>query len=675
MALIAVNKIGKHYGGPLLFKDITLEVERGLKAGILGQNGTGKSTLLRIMAGELEATDGQVFRQRDAVIAYQAQELRYEPDATVMDEMRRVYAGDYDRARKIAALEETLAVDQAEDARRRTLAEYERLTHEHDTRSGYDLDRKIESVLSGLGLPESAWEQRIESFSGGERNIVGLARILLLNPDVMLLDEPSNHLDMDGIEWFIQFVRNTSAAVVMVSHNRHLLDAYAQEIWELRSTKLTRWAGNYSDFVRQKEEALALQEREYKSQQRLIKQLEFQARRLKDMAKAYNDPGQAKRAKAMEMRVEQMEKVDRPDRGEDRFRASFGSGKHRGHIAMSVKDFSFAYGESGVRSPASGVESPNSQDSGPGTQDRHRVIFEKACLEIEHGERVCLVGPNGSGKTTLFNEILKKADWDNPTLRLGKGVKLGSYSQLHDVLDHDASLIDWACAATGLLFQPASELLHRFMFDRDDLKRPVSTLSGGEKSRLQLARLVHAKVNFLMLDEPTNHLDIQACEQLEEMLDEFDGTLLVISHDRYFLDKLVNRVVEVRDRRLQSFDGSFAAWYTERYSDREARRKTALQLHSQREAATVRGAAAQEREEKKARQRELHRLRTQLRSLEEKIAKLESRQAELSAQLETAFSGASDALHARELSRDFEALGVEIKGLYAQWEELAAQVE
>ncbi len=652
MALISLNRVGKHYGGPLLFSDITLDVERGLKAGILGQNGTGKSTLLRIMAGELEPADGQVFRKREAVISYQAQELRYEPGATVMDEMRRVFAVDYARAARLAALEDALAQDLTDEERARALADYERLRHEHETRDGDDLDRRIEAVLSGLGLPQSAWEQPIESFSGGERNIVGLARILLIKPDVMLLDEPSNHLDMDGIEWFIDFVRKTEAAVVMVSHNRHLLDAFAHEIWELRRARLTRWAGNYTDFARQKEEALALQERRYHSQQRLIRRLEFQARRLKDMARAYDDPGQAKRAKAMEMRIEQMEKVERPDRGEDRFRAGFGGGRHRGHIALTVKDFSFACG-------------------GPGEE---RVIFDKACLEVEHGERLCLVGPNGSGKTTLFNAILREANWENPVLRLGKGVKLGSYSQLHDVLDHDATLIDWACAATGLLFQPAGELLHRFLFTRDDLQRAVKTLSGGEKSRLQLARLVHAKVNFLMLDEPTNHLDIQACEQLEEMLDEFEGTLLVISHDRYFLDKLVNRVVEVRDRKLETFEGGFGAWYAMRYSDREQRRKTALQLHSQKEAASARGAAALEREEKKVRQRELHRLRTQLRALEEKIARLEARQAELSAQMESAFAGAGGAAQGIELSRDFEALGAEIQSLYAQWEILAAQV-
>jgi ATP-binding cassette subfamily F protein 3 len=677
MALVTLSHVTKHFGGPVLLNDVTLDIDPGQKVGIIGQNGTGKSTLLRIIAGQLEPTDGEVFRQRGCALAYQAQELSYTPGSTVFDEMRRVFAADVAREKRLAELEHELAEGHG------NLAEYERLQHEHHASNAYDLDRRIEAVLNGLGLPQTAFDQRIDSFSGGERNIIGLARIVLTRPQVMLLDEPSNHLDMDGIEWFIEFVRKSEAAMIMVSHNRHMLDACVNEIWELRSRRITRWAGNYSDFVRQKEEADALQERQYHAQQRMIKRLEFQARRLKDMAKAYDDPGQAKRAKALEMRIEQMEKVEKVDRGDRRFHATFAGGDRHGRIALAIKDFSFAY--QGSDSAQLAVPDPfPSPEKGIGTISANdaqtvpvppRIIFDRANLDIEYGDRVALVGPNGSGKTTLFREILKHATWENETLRLGKSARLGDYSQLHDVLDHNASLIDWTCAATGLIFQPASELLHRFLFKRDDLERPISTLSGGEKSRLQLARLVHAKVNFLMLDEPTNHLDIQACEQLEEMLEEFDGTLLIISHDRYFLDKLVTRVVEVRDRKLEAFDGKFAQWWETRHKEAVERKRGALQLHSQKNAAEQgRSSGAIEREERKARQREMHRMRTQLRALEEKISKLEARQAELSKQLEAAFTGGG-APEALVLSRDFEDLCAEIKGLYAQWEELAASLE
>src|SRR6185503_12981355 len=304
-----------------------------------------------------------------------------------------------------------------DDDKRKSLDEYERLQRDHDASGGYDAERRIATVLSSLGLPEDAWHQPIEGFSGGERNAIGLARVLLSEPDVMLLDEPSNHLDMEGVEWFLDFVRRCESAVVMVSHNRHLLDATVETIWEVRGGEVAVWTGNFSDFQRQKAEALAREERRYETQQRLIERIEFQARRLLDMARAYDEPGQARRAKSMLKRLEMMEKVERPDAADRRFHATLAGGKRHGRIALAVKDFSFAYGE--------------------------RVLFDHADLEIEYGERVCLVGPNGSGKTTLFRNVLDHASWENATLRLGASVKVGEYRQLHDVLDHAQTLLRW----------------------------------------------------------------------------------------------------------------------------------------------------------------------------------------------------------------------------------------
>ncbi|MBX3459639.1 MAG: ATP-binding cassette domain-containing protein [Planctomycetes bacterium] len=719
MPLVTISKLSMHYGGPDLLRGVSLDIEPGTKIGLIGQNGTGKSTLLKLIAGEIEATDGQVFRQRNLRLAYQTQELHAAPGATAWSEMRTLFADSINREQRLRVLEERLA--KGEDL----LAEYERLQHEHESSGGYDVDRRIEQVLTGLGLPQTAWHQPIQTFSGGERNIIALARIVLLEPDLMLLDEPSNHLDMDGIEWFIRFLRTTRAAVVMVSHNRHLLDTTVGEIWELHSRKITRWTGGYSDFARQKAEALALQERQYKAQQRLIKRIQFQARRLLDMARAYDDPGQAKRAKAMLMRIEQMDKIEAPDRSENRFHASLGDGRFRGHLALAIEGLTISVGAgSQVPSPES-----NTTDAPPGTRDtgpalarqhrtpntEHRTLLQDTSLTIEYGQRVALVGPNGSGKTTLFNAILHHADWEHPDidvqegafhiagrLRTGKAARIGNYSQIHQhVLDEGATLIEWFMRATGLEFQPATLMLHRFLFSRDDLTRPIATLSGGEKSRLQLARLVHEQVNFLMLDEPTNHLDIQACEQLEEMLDEFEGTLLVISHDRYFLDKLVNRVVEIKDGQLVPFEGDFAKWWQKRHAQpasagdagnrspersrsdipegREATRRgrrgePGPHLQSQASAAQT---AKQQREDQKAHQREQHRLRTELRTLEARIEKLEVKQKELEMALAHAFSaqGQQSAEEALKLNEAFEHVRQQIQQAYHQWETLAAAIE
>jgi ATP-binding cassette subfamily F protein 3 len=649
MPLLSLSHVTMHFGGPLLADDVTLAVERGEKIGVVGRNGAGKSTLLKLLAGEHDSVAGQVLRQRGVRVAYQAQELVCAPGATIWEEMRRVYRDEFARAERLQALEHRLAEDLPDDEKRRVLAEYERLQRDHTASGGYDAERRIATVLSSLGLPEDAWHQPIDGFSGGERNAIGLARVLLAEPDVMLLDEPSNHLDMEGVEWFLEFVRRSDAAVVMVSHNRHLLDATVSRIWEVGGGRVAEWAGNFSDFQRQKAEALALQERQYETQQRLIRRIEFQARRLLDMARAYDEPGQARRAKSMLKRLEMMEKVERPQTEEQRFHASLSGGKRHGRIALTVKDFDHAYGE--------------------------RVLFDKANLEIEYGERVCLVGPNGSGKTTLLRAVLDRATWEDKTLRLGASVKAGEYRQLHDVLDHAKTLLRWTADVTGLDDREAAKLLHRFLFTRDDLDRAIGTLSGGEKSRLQLARLSHAKVNFLVLDEPTNHLDFESCEQLEEMLRDYDGTLLVVSHDRYFLDKLVTRVVEVQERKLVSQVGSFADWW-QRKRDSGTMRKSALELRSRKAAADESALALRaEREERKARDRDQRRIRKDMAALEKRIEALELRQAELSEKIEAAFGASQDRLLGEQLSRELRDVQTDIGKLYGEWETLAAAVE
>jgi ATP-binding cassette subfamily F protein 3 len=362
------------------------------------------------------------------------------------------------------------------------------------------------------------------------------------------------------------------------------------------------------------------------------------------MANAYDDPKQAKRAKAMMKRIEQMEKVDRPDRSERRFHATLTGGDRHGRIALDVTDFDFAWGE--------------------------RVLFEGADLEIEFGERVCLVGPNGSGKSTLMKQILTEGGWENPMLRLGKSVRVGEYRQFHDVLDHDATVLDFTMQVTGLLRTPAADLLHRFLFTREDLDRSIATLSGGEKSRLQLARLVADNVNFLLMDEPTNHLDIQACEVLEEMLEEFPGTLLVISHDRYFLDRLVNRVVEVRDKKLVSHRIGFADWWRREFVPRGESRRGALEDRTE-SAAGKKEQARREYERQRERQREDSRRRSRLAKLEVRIGELEERERELAAFLADAWTEGVDPTEIRERQVEFEAVREELAGSLDEWEGLA----
>lgn len=647
MALVALDRVSMHYGGPVLLDQVSLEVGPGARVGVIGPNGCGKSTLLRILAGELEPAAGTVLRERGARVAMQAQEPQgTRAELSVFEEMRVVFAQAQEREGRLRRIEERLAVAGEPAERDALLADYARVEREHHSDGGYDVDRRIATMLSALGVPEASWTRPFASFSGGERSVLGLARVLLAEPDVLLLDEPSNHLDMEGVEWFIEFLAECAGAVVMVSHNRHLLDASVDVVWEVGGGRVVPWTGSYADYVRQKEEARALQERQYEVQQRLVRRIEFQARRMKDMANAYDDPGQARRARSMLKRLERLETVERPDAGPRRFHVHLKGTGAEGRLALAVRDLTLVRGE--------------------------RTLLEGATLEIEQGERVALVGPNGSGKTSLLNAVLAEGAWENPVLRLGKSVKAAAYRQFHDDLDPALSLEEWLWRKTRWDHREVAALLHRFLFTRDDLARAVGTLSGGEKSRLQLAWLAAQQVNFLILDEPTNHLDIPACETLEEMLEEYDGTLLVVSHDRYFLDRLVTRVVEVADRRLRSHPMGFTEWWRKK---REAggRRRRALADHAG--APPAPAGDRPEAADPKGLGRVQRKHRTRLQALERDISRWEARQAEASQGLEAAAGERFDRERLERLQADFETARARLADLYREWEDVAAALE
>jgi ATP-binding cassette, subfamily F, member 3 len=651
MALITLSRLGKHFDGPHLFQDVTLEVEAGRKIGVIGVNGSGKSTLLQILAGHISPSEGEVFRRRGLRIAYQAQEWIGTPGRTVRDEMCSIFSSELEREVRLRELEEELTEERGGAEEERLLREYTRLQEEQEATDGYAVEQRIASTLSGLGLPPEAWDQPVDDFSGGERNIIALARVILEAPDVILLDEPSNHLDMESLEWFIRWMRSSSATIVMITHDRHLLDLTVGWIWELDGGGVTSWTGNYGEFSEQKEAAIALQERQFKTQQRTVRRLRFQARRLRDMANAYDDPGQAKRAQSILKRIEQMDLVEKPQTGERSFRADLKRTRRHGRIALTIDGFSFSYGD--------------------------KPLFENASLEIEYGQRVCLVGANGSGKSTLIREVIREGAWENPILRLGKSVRIGDYNQIHqEVLVEEQPIVEWLMSRTGLLFQPATELLHRFLFRRDDLHRPIATLSGGEKSRLQLARLVHEEVNFLILDEPTNHLDIRSCEQLESSLEEFEGTLLIISHDRYFLDKLVDHVVEIRDRKLVRHPGAFEPWWQARHAELESRSAVAPTLSSRKERAAEGKSDNQlQLEARKARQRDRRRLERRVREAEERVLQVEERREAVSIELEAACSSSGNEELVPSLAAELKQLQLDLPRAMKEWEGLAEELE
>ncbi len=654
MSLITLGDLTKSFDGSPLLDGVSASIAPRKKIGLVGRNGCGKSTLLRIVAGRISADGGVVHRARNLRIGFQEQELEAPPDRTLIQEMREVFREDFERRRRLRELEHKLADASLAEEHDRILLRYQELTDQEAAEGVGDPERLIRQTLLGLGLPEEVWDQPLHRFSGGERNLLAMARVILGRPDLFLLDEPTNHLDMEGIDWFISFIRRCPSAALIVSHDRHLLDLVADEIWELKRGRLTVYAGNYSDYERKKAEDEALRQRQWRNQQKLIRRLEFQARRLRDMARAYDDPGQAKRARSMLSRIARMELVAAPEHDDSPFAASLANAPRHGDLALRIENFSHAYGD--------------------------RVLFDSASLEINFGERVCLVGPNGSGKSTLMDAILREGAWDNPRIRVGKSVKLGRYEQLHDrAIRPGATLLDWLMGVTHLDKTPASNLAHRFRFSRDDLEREVQTLSGGEKSRLQLARLVHEGANFILLDEPTNHLDIPSAEKLEEMLDEFTGTLLVISHDRYFLDRLANVVVEVKDTRLVRHHVTFAEWWQNRKGAPKEGPGGALRLRISRESGASpteeREARRKDREERKARRKEERRLRRRVEELEALTHRLEQEIKDLEQALARHWTENSSHEEGLRLDQALTQRRAELEQALTSWEAAALELE
>jgi ATP-binding cassette subfamily F protein 3 len=565
MSYIRINSLAMEFGGQSIFQDVTAQVVKGAHIGLVGPNGVGKTTLFRILIGELEASRGHVAKLPGLRIGYLPQQPSYPPGQTVlqavlagMDEVLEL-EGEIERHAEALAnsglssklAEAGIELDVSEDfgitaeevrgdSHRRTMriaARYADLLDRHAALGGGFALGKVKETLAGLGVAERLWEQPMETLSGGERNIVALARILVGDYDMILLDEPGNHLDFAGLEWIENFLAASKLAFIVISHNRYLLDQVCTEIWELERGRLEKFTGNYSDYRAEKLTRRLKQESAYQRQQQQIARLEFQIQRLKAWGSVYDNPGLSKKAKVFERRIEKMDKVERPQAERRKMKFRFGGSGPRGTIAIEARGYRKVF-------------------------DDGMTLLDKVDFLIAQGERVAFVGRNGAGKSSLLKDVVKDGHWENPSLRVGKSVSPGYFSQLGENLNMRATILDEAQRLTGLSPGAASELLHRFLFTRDDLEKTVGVLSGGEKARLQLAALIVSGVDMLLLDEPTNHLDIDSREAVEDALEEFAGTMVVISHDRYFLDKLADRVLFFEPPQVRPFDGNFTEFWT-----------------------------------------------------------------------------------------------------------------
>jgi ATP-binding cassette subfamily F protein 3 len=535
------------HGGRTIFRGLSWSLQDGEKIGLVGPSGWGKSTLIKVLAGIDSPDQGAMTLRRGARVAYLAQDFEGQRGRTAFEELLAA-SGD------IAALEHALTLAEQRLADPATLADpdaFDRVLHEHadllerfDKAGGGAIRNRAEALLRSLGFDEDAWSRPMELLSGGQRKLIGIARCLLAEPDLLLLDEPDNHLDLERKAMLEKVIRQFPGCVVVISHDRYLLDEVANVICELDYSReqgivLRRWEGNYTSYVSQKELALLRQQQDYVAQQKEIERLEAAVARFKLWASMVIDERHIKQARNKQRQIDSMDKVERPVLERRKMRLAFRPAGRGGTKTLELRRLAKAFGE--------------------------KVILRGADETILNGERIGIVGPNGAGKSVLLKLILGQLAPDSGEVWIGPSVKTGYYSQEHETLNMRQTPVEAIREVKPMYEGEAVAQLQRFLLPYDACSQPISKLSGGEKSRVQLARLMQLGANCLVLDEPTNNLDIPAAEVLEESLEKFPGTVIVVSHDRYLLDRLVDRVIEVRDGELRTFGGGYS-YYLEQIS-------------------------------------------------------------------------------------------------------------
>jgi len=540
-----LDKATVYFGGQNVFSDLSWEIYHDARIGLIGPNGAGKSTILRLLARDNEPNEGDVFITRGVRIGYLHQEPRFDPARTVLAEA-------LDASPTLAALELEMArlaaqmgdpkIYNDEHKLQRVMDAHARVVSEFQEKGGLNFDNRVRATLRGLGFELADFDLRMSALSGGQKKLVGLAKLLIEQPELLLLDEPDNHLDLNGKTFLEKLIADYPGAVVIVSHDRYLLDIVAEEIVELERGELTHYVGNYSEYAFEKKQRLFKQQQAFDLQQRELDRLQFSVRRLLGWGAGQNEKF-VRRAKSMQKRIDKIERVDKPRMS----RKTMGLGLSASHR--------------GSNKTLEAVEVRKSFDGQP--------VLNGLNLTIWHGERVGLIGVNGAGKSVLFRCILGQEKPDAGEIKVGPSTTVSYYAQEHQTLNYNATLGDELRSVRPMLDRDLFTLMGRFLFSADDAKKKIAQLSGGEKARVQIAKLMMRKANFLLLDEPTNNLDIPSSEILEGALDEYDGTVLVISHDRYFLDNIANRIVELDGGALTEYLGNYTYYLEEK--ERRAR--------------------------------------------------------------------------------------------------------
>ncbi|MBN2065165.1 MAG: ABC-F family ATP-binding cassette domain-containing protein [Sedimentisphaerales bacterium] len=643
MAILEFKSINKEFAGRTILDNACFEVNAGQKLGLIGANGTGKSTILNIITGMLKPDSGSVQLAAEVRVGYVPQHVEIEDDRTVSDYLLE----DYCKLNGELRLAEEALAQGKESEHERLLKQYQQIRDRFDHIGGDLYPQRAEGLVSALGLTDKI-DQPARLLSGGERNVLCMTRALLADPNLLILDEPGNHLDYHGLAWLDDFICRFRGAIIIVSHNRYLLDRAVGGILELENGKVEYYPGNYSAFKVQKEEKLRAQAAEHKAWQQRVDDLKQLVQKFADIAQGHasdNSWGRRLRSRRSQLDREMGKEVTKPNESTPKISVNFNTEATRCDIALQVNNYKKAFGE--------------------------QVLFDNANWQIDGGQHWALVGPNGSGKTTILKDIVGYGKWDNQVIRIGPSLSVGYCSQQQEHLNTENTVFDELYDLPNINEQQVFDILARFRFTDEAIQKKIKNLSGGERNRLQLAKLLYSRPNFLILDEPTNHLDIYTCEAIEEALLEFEGTLLVVSHDRYFLDKIVNHVAEVRDRKLVCYDANFTNYWEitaplRQESTGAGRIASRGKLRSESKDDTP-GVGAQYHADRKAKNAELRKAKKTVETLEEEIAKTEELKAKSEKLAADAYM-AGDNDKGQKYSLEIITLTDKLEKLFTDWE-------
>ena len=637
MILMTVQGVSKSFGMKSVLKDISLTLQQGARMGLIGVNGSGKSTLFRLIAGQMEPDEGSISLMRGTRVGMLTQEADIQSDLTVREELSRVFEPVREMERRLRALEEEMAQKHEDEAELDRLSrEYARLTDRFEDAGGYEWPSRIQGVLAGLGFAKGREDQPASVLSGGEKTRLCLARLLLTQPDLLMLDEPTNHLDLSSIQWLEDTLKKYRGTVLIISHDRYFMNSVCDCMAEISMRRLVQYEGNYDQFTVKRQADIERQIREYKLQQAEIARQQAIIQRYR----MYNREKSIRAAESREKRLEKMERLERPV-DEQHVRFSFEARRRTGDDVLKVRGL------------AKGFEG--------------RRLFENFDLHLRAGDRVAIIGPNGVGKSTLLNIIARKLKADAGEVEFGANVDLGYYEQHQTGLDPEKDVLNelWD-AFPRLDLDRVRSVLALFLFTGDDVYKKISMLSGGEKGRVSLCKLMLKRDNLLLLDEPTNHLDMDSREVLEGALEDFDGTILTVSHDRYFINRVADRIIEMRPDGVKEYLGNYDDYLEKKrreeagLEDAAASGMTKTQLDKQRRKERLL------REGKKALEKQLEAAEARIAAAEKEIQDLEARMAD-----PELYQRPDEA---RETARRHAELQAGMDALYEEWEALSEAV-